>query len=79
MVTCENPALRRRVVGVLEMAQSTITSLARGFIGAGIPGRIKVVAQKDEEKEMQKEGFQESGHIGGTESKINGVQEEVVT
>jgi hypothetical protein len=31
VVTCKNPALRKRIVSVLQMAQTTISSLASSF------------------------------------------------
>jgi cleavage and polyadenylation specificity factor subunit 3 len=34
VVTCPHAGLRKRVVGVLEMALGTMTSLAKGFVGA---------------------------------------------
>ncbi|KAG7527458.1 hypothetical protein FFLO_06915 [Filobasidium floriforme] len=52
VVTCENATLRHRVVGVLEMARSTVTSLARGFVGAGI---VSKGVQRDKLGENQSE------------------------
>ena len=39
VVTCPHAGLRKRVVGVLEMALGTMTSLARGFVGARVGKR----------------------------------------
>jgi cleavage and polyadenylation specificity factor subunit 3 len=53
VVTCSNVGLRKRVVGVLEMARSTMTSLARGFVSAGVP--LKRKAEEDETEVVAKE------------------------
>jgi len=39
VVTCPHAGLRKRVVGVLEMALGTMTSLAKGFVGARVGKR----------------------------------------
>jgi hypothetical protein len=44
-VSCPNALLRKRIVGVLEMARSTTTSLARGFMGNGVPRGDKEVEE----------------------------------
>lgn len=60
------------------MAQSTITSLARGFVGAGVPGRVKAVNGKEiEESKPLAQEQEEDGKGNGGESKVEEKTEEL--